>query len=284
MGEVIKYFSLILIAILVFSSLIIIKSAYAQTTPKPIVPEFTLEVVRSSYEHPAVYSIDPYTGENVTIVQARVDYVTEIVITIKNQLFASYKDSNGNWIELFYNIQSKGHFSHSWNTISNMYDIGPLKQSDTGFTTQSYWANSTPANAQIDFRAQAMIGFYHDVYTGQTLNGYSPVFVGENSAWSSIQTLNITDSSTIISETEPSSSPASPSHNPTETPQQPKIKTGVLFGLNWEQIAIILLGITVIFLMITLILSSRRSAKQTSNVVNASFPQALLTLLLLYRS
>jgi hypothetical protein len=111
-----KNVALLFILILTVSGLIMVRPAYSAI--KPSVPEFTLEVVHSSDDHPAIYSIDPYTGENMTIVQARVDYITEIVITIKNQPFTPYKDSNGNWIELYYNVQSKGHFSDSWNTVS----------------------------------------------------------------------------------------------------------------------------------------------------------------------
>lgn len=58
--------TLLFIAILAVSSLAMVESAFGQLITKPAVPEFTLVLVDSSYDVPTTYSIDPYTGENVT--------------------------------------------------------------------------------------------------------------------------------------------------------------------------------------------------------------------------
>jgi hypothetical protein len=62
----VKPATLLLITVLAVSSLIMVSSAFAQSITKPSVPEFTLVLVDSSYDVPTTYSIDPYTGENVT--------------------------------------------------------------------------------------------------------------------------------------------------------------------------------------------------------------------------
>ena len=56
---------------------------------EPSAPEFTLELVDSSYDAPTTYSIDPYTGENLTHFGYRVNKGT-IQATIKNNIGASY--------------------------------------------------------------------------------------------------------------------------------------------------------------------------------------------------
>jgi len=61
----------------------------------------------------------------------------------------------------------------------------------------------------------------------------------------------------------PTPTPASPNPNSSETPQQPSTQVATLFGLDWEQIAIILLGITVAVLAFTLVFSRIRSVKQS---------------------
>jgi hypothetical protein len=108
-----------------------------------------------------------------------------------------------------------------------------------------------PGN-QIDFQVQASIGYYSG----------SNVFVGQSSGWSNTQTLTIPDDN---STTSPSSSPtstASPSQLPTATPQQSDTQSDVLFGLAWEQIAIILLGIAVVALVSVLLFERKRSTKE----------------------
>ena len=76
--------SLIFVFVLTASSLIIVKPTWAQT--KPSVPEFTVKLEDHSYDVLTTYSIDPYTGENVTHAGYHVENKT-IEVTIKNQPF-----------------------------------------------------------------------------------------------------------------------------------------------------------------------------------------------------
>lgn len=78
-----KSFALVLILILTVSSIIMVKSAFSSIT-KPSVPEFTVKLVDSSYDVPTSYSIDPYTGQNVTHAGSHVESRT-LDVKIKNQ-------------------------------------------------------------------------------------------------------------------------------------------------------------------------------------------------------
>ena len=81
---------------------------------KPSVPEFTLVLVDSSYDVPTTYSIDPYTGENITHHGYHVED-KKIGMKIKNQPFTSYyDDSLGQTVSFYYNIRFKGHFEEEF--------------------------------------------------------------------------------------------------------------------------------------------------------------------------
>ncbi len=54
----------------------------------------------------STYRIDPYSGENMTIQEGHRVQNRFIDLIIKNQPFTVFKDSNGNQIELFYNVSS----------------------------------------------------------------------------------------------------------------------------------------------------------------------------------
>jgi hypothetical protein len=69
--------ALALILILAVSSLIIVESAFAQSIPKPSVPEFSLQFVGSPYN--------------------------ALVVTVKNQPYDS------DYTEMYYNIRLKNH-------------------------------------------------------------------------------------------------------------------------------------------------------------------------------
>jgi hypothetical protein len=63
MERIDKSLSLLLILII---SLTIVGTSFAQTIPKPSVPEFTVRYVDLSYDVPTTTSIDQYTGKTIT--------------------------------------------------------------------------------------------------------------------------------------------------------------------------------------------------------------------------
>ena len=83
-----KALALMLFTLLAFSSLSVVSSVFAQSIPKPSVPEFTLKYIDNSYDVPpsTTTTIDQYTGKE--IVTTTPGYHVEnksIEITITNQ-------------------------------------------------------------------------------------------------------------------------------------------------------------------------------------------------------
>lgn len=164
-------------------------SSLASLTAKLSVPEFNLQVVHRTFEHPATYQTDPYTGENVTITAAYQDTITYAVVRIKNQAFSPYH-SNGQLIELYYYVQSKGHFSNNW-ISDNQFDER-VKQSESDYTTIEYDVNNTSPDAQVDYRVAAVTGYIYELDTHANLNRYVDAFATvDSSNWSNTQTIAI---------------------------------------------------------------------------------------------
>jgi hypothetical protein len=191
---------------------------------KPSVPEFTVQLIDSSYDVPTTYSTDPYTGENVTHAGYHVESKS-IEVRIKNQPFTPYwiQENENNWtINFFYNIRVKGHFGQDWTEIYHPSDGFPI-QSDSEYTVKSFsstggedfYDTSTsvihaPSGGQVDFQVEAMIGYVSRKYVGD----YGPfsypwVFTGETSGWSETRTITI-----------PTSTSSPPDQTPTPTPDK----------------------------------------------------------------
>jgi hypothetical protein len=189
--------ALVFILILTASSLIVVKPAHSSIA-KPSVPEFTVELVDSSYDVPTTYSIDPYTGENVTYAGYHVER-RSIEVKIKNQPFTPYYDESSGWnIQFYYNIRIKGHYSEDWIELYRASDGYPT-QSDSQYTIISYVLGENedtvlgtkmiefPAYAQVDFQVEAMIGYTAAV---PTVPCSVWKFFGETSGWSETQIIS----------------------------------------------------------------------------------------------
>jgi hypothetical protein len=233
-----------LFAMLALSGLVMVGCASAQFVQTPSVPEFTVELVDSSYDEPTTYFTDPYTGETVTHEGYHV-YRQNIELKIKNQPFTPYTETGGQNIDFYYNIRIKGHFTGDWIELYNPSDGFPPQSSGSEYTEFSYiWGGdantmmgsksiSLPAGAQVDFQVEAMVG-----YTSRS--GEPPwfpwTFYGETSGWSSTQTLTIVEFPTPSPEPTPSSEPTPTDSNtsPTSSPNQEPVLTQeqlVIFGL-----------------------------------------------------
>ena len=257
-----KSTTFLFILILMLSRIIMVESSFAQTStstpsstniPTPSVPEFTVKFVNSSYEVPASYSIDPYTGKNMTTPSYYVEN-SYIIITITNQPFTPYViDSNGNRVNLLYNVRMRGQYTENWTNLYNNLMDYPLS-SVSNYTVLSFPVNtnasnslSIPAGTQVDFQVEAMIGY------GQVFEGFGTplIFHGEISNWSSTQTITINHDSTAVN--------SSTSPNSTLTTPKPNTRNSFLFSLDWEKIALILLSIIVIILVFALVFSRKRN-------------------------
>lgn len=202
--------------------------------PKPSVPEFTIKYVDNSYDYyvPPTYSVDPYTGNNVTSVVGQNIHMENksIEVMIKTQPFVPYIDLDGNNVSLYYNVRSKGHYGNNWNNYRSFVEGYPASNSDytvLTFELGSDWLGSNSYNGKIgeipdgsliDFQIEALIGYYNEslvpIYPGHALSPMTAVFTfnGETSDWSNTQTITIP-----VASASPSASPTSTS-TPTSSP------------------------------------------------------------------
>jgi hypothetical protein len=201
-----------------------------------------------------------------------------IEVIIKNFPFASYVDSSGNRTGMFYSFRFKGHYSPDWTEYEDYYyDI----YSDHGFHHYGFFNSSEgdytvaslrkvvlgqlPADAEVDIQVKTLVGYiYQKHYWTYMGDGEYPEFVGEESDWSSTQTISLSDSTTV---TQPAISPTvSPTSTPTETPMPtpnvtaaaPDTKTTVLPDLYWMQVAVLVLSCAVAVLAVGMVLLWRR--------------------------
>lgn len=245
MGRTSKVFTLLIVVILAVSSLIMVESASAQSTPKPSVPEFTVQYIKTSYS-----VIDPYTG-----VSQKVDNST-IEVKIKNHPFTY--TNNGTSYHLYYGVRTKPHFEGNWterypiidranspyNTVSKSFasskyltdEFHPSLPVDSNadYTVVFYALNGEnayyqftglPPNAQIDFEVEAIVG--HDSQAWYVQHPLYPEYGGfyepavaydTDSGWSNTQTINLTDGSVSVSASpNPTPSPTNTLASPTPT-------------------------------------------------------------------
>jgi len=213
-------------------------STESSSIPTPSVPEFTVELVDSSYDVPTTYSTDPYTGEPVTHEGYPVESRT-IEVKIKNQPFVPFSIQENpdaaTWtINFYYNVRIKGHFSEEWRELYYASDGYPTQDSGSEYTVLSYQGGYSPTEgmalqkdaimttlspgAQVDFQVEAMIGYVSRVYNPdatEQLAMWPWRFTGETSGWSSTQTI------TIPKTPSPTTSPTlTPAPTPIQVPGQ----------------------------------------------------------------
>jgi hypothetical protein len=263
-----KIWPLLIIISLVASATLMANPTHAETNPS--VPEFTVQYVDHSYTVPVTYwySTDPYTGQQITHSSGG-NYVENktIDVTITNQPFTPYLDSQNHTIQLYYNVRSKGHFE-DWTSTSDSgsHSMSGLQASTSTYTVVSfnieYWDVSP--GGQIDFQVEAVIGYTYFDNSG-CYTAYQTT-VGD-SGWSNTETITIGNPSPATATTPPISTPnstvssnptASPIQNSTATPNQPNMLTGVLSGFDWEQTAIIVMAVMIAVLAVALVLGMRR--------------------------
>jgi hypothetical protein len=218
-------------------SLPLICAANAQTTSNPSKPEFTVQLTDRSYDTPDTYSIDSYTGKNITHIGSHVTNKT-LDITITNQPFSKYTDRNGNTTNLYYIVRARGHFGGDW----KYYPHEPASQtysyqtSNTAYTYVSLLTNTdqysddfdtvyTPNDSQIDIQIQALIGYYHKEWVSydtpsqnMLLGGIYPIFYGQKSNWSDTYTISIPEGNVTITANTDIISTETQTQEPTQTP------------------------------------------------------------------
>jgi hypothetical protein len=184
MGSLSKGFSLLIVVILAVSSIIFVESAFAQSIPKPSVPEFTAKLISSPPESQSV---------NRTI-----------ELSIKNQPSISFYNirmrvNDANWGILYPNNNSVPNQSDGEYTILSYRSgyLGVEYQYHLGYKVENLTAGD-----KIDFQVQAMVGSIHRVFNPNFTNQidmYSYVFTGVTGDWSNTQTVNIPETSSSVS-------------------------------------------------------------------------------------
>lgn len=184
---------------------------------KPSVPYFTLTLGAYVKDIPPTYSVNPYTGENVTVSSGSQVEVKYVNLSIRNSKFTHYQDSNDEDVNLYYIVRVKGHYEDRWTELPRVtatdsaytelrYDLGQFGSYQT--------FQSVPVDGELDFQVAALLGYYTTVY--QTLLPIGEDFYGETSGWSKTQTLTIESQTTTPS---PTATPAT-TPTPQEEPQQ----------------------------------------------------------------
>ena len=178
MGRIGKTFALLLTLLIAMSflTLLTVKTANAQTIPKPSVPEFTLQS------------------------QTQVN-TTTITLTIRNQPFdAASQYPNGFFYNVVISVDGK-----NWGYLYHVEDASDWypQQSNASITVLTYVAGERmyypmntsqgvgiiPKSGEVAFKVQAMVG-HRD--RGAFQNGVMPyVLVGEESDWSNTKTISI---------------------------------------------------------------------------------------------
>jgi hypothetical protein len=220
-----RLFTIALVPLLI--GLMLISQAKAETS-KPSVPEFIAEYVHNSYDIAPTYTIDPYT--NNTLIQTIGKHVDNrtLVITIENEPFTPFNDSQGNTINMFYNVRYKGTFGQNWTEVYEgqrivMYNFDN-PDDYYGYKIQNYFSQNTivaipsPAQqGQMDVQVEALKGYTHQTQIRGSVIAAVIIygFFGEGSGWSNTQTVTLGEISAVTPS--PSFSP-SPSETPSLAP------------------------------------------------------------------
>ena len=209
-----KTIVLMLFTLLSLSGLVMVGFAFAQSIPRPSVPEFTVEYVDYSYDVPpkTTSTTDLYTNKTTTTTFPghRVSNYS-IEVTIKNQPF-DYS-VNGLTYHLYYNVRTKPHFAENWTELYPLVDRLRYRDSrikskyvsdesphasNSNFTVLSFSTSNYPDDAQVDFQVQTIVGHYSQVfvldYAFLPIRGHYETAVAFDVAgdWSSTQTVILT--------------------------------------------------------------------------------------------
>ena len=200
MGASLKPITLLLIIGLLATSIIMVQSSSASSTPKPSAPEFTLQYVDYSYDvAPKTSTVtDPFTGKPVTttINGYHVDNRT-IILKIKNQPIPTADEATP--LGLYYYVRFKGHYENNENSWKYLpkelkYGYGPASNyaEEVWYYTLTNLASEYhlyfSEDSEIDFQVQALFG-NQTLFTMGLGGHYS--FTGESGEWSNTQTVTI---------------------------------------------------------------------------------------------
>ncbi len=245
---------LILIMAISSVSLLMVKSASAQSIPMPSTPNFTLKFVTQTYYVAPTTTIDPYTGNTVILQPGYYGENQSIEIRIENQPFTPFS-VNGSEVYFWYQIQFKGHYSTDWQTywspIPNSEPTANIPRSKGDYTIISVSTHNNevgsgsvtdfPDGGTVDFQVEATIGYY--TATNNDIFGLPPTnFHGEGSNWSNTQSITINyDSNSAASTTSSTGTPSSLTSTPTVL-EFPSISIIIAFLITATLLGVVLMN------------------------------------------
>jgi hypothetical protein len=249
-----KSLAFLLIAAMLTSSMLLIQSSAAQSTIKPDVPEFKIMLVKHNYDSTPVTSTNPFTGETTTQPSVHREWLTvDIVITNQNlpELEQDKDYSFYAYNGLMFNVRFKGQYTDSWTNVTaliepylahtsgykysiyslilnNVVDFSSL-ETDSGLRPQGLI--QVPLNCTVDFQVEALYG---KSYLVKTVPFGNIVFNGQESGWSSTQSITINEADAVsgpiynptVAITTPTPAPTS-SPTPTPTPTNSPTSTAL---------------------------------------------------------
>ncbi len=228
-----------------------------------------------SYDISPTYANNPYTGKTELVQAGYHVQNRSIEVIIKNQNFNNFQDQSGNNIRLNYNVRFKGHFGGAWTEISSSLGgiyvtasnsltqesggVVSLVSPNAQYTVIDYGLSGNNGSdyypvkiggdldhGQVDFQVEALSGYYTTIQTTPAPlggRGEQNVFSGESSGWSATKIINL----------------SSDSVNPSAQPFS-------LFGLGWENSAIMGLSVVVVVLVAATLFYRRRSVRQAKQL------------------
>ncbi len=210
MGKLCRSVALILTLTIAISSLspLVVRFAYAQTTPTPSVPQFTVVMGIAHSDVPTTYSLDPLTGQIVAQLGQNEWYNT-ITLVVVNQNVPANSGS------LLYNVRiTVDQSSWGW---TELFDAGTYPTASSGSYTNitlPIYSMSTFLNRTVNIQVEAMIGV---ISWGHNFPPIPSAFSGQASAWSRNQTVTVIDVITPLSYTSTPSSSQTSTQSPAPT-------------------------------------------------------------------
>jgi hypothetical protein len=209
MDKVSRSLALLLIVVIGAVSMLAIQPTFAQSIPQPSAPQFTVKFVDRSYDVPNTYrtTTDPFTGKQVTANYGGYHVTNKTVdITIKNRPYSSINLQNGNLVQLYYAVRTKGHFTDWSPEASGGYSFTRVLSSTTGDTVVTLRIGSCDNDilmdyadvviseaGQEDFQVNAQAGYEYPYSGGHILPlGIEFALLAE-SGWSGTQTVSFSN-------------------------------------------------------------------------------------------
>jgi hypothetical protein len=220
-------------------------TVFAQITPKPSVPQFSVKLVTSETENKSTIQ---FTIENQHYEK------TSTQVLFYN---IRYRANNSNWKEVYRPDDGYPSQSNSEYTILSFPLSDEYQDYFVDTTTNPPWSFSinTSGNSVLVVQAQALIGYVHRVPNPNATNQldmYPYVFTGEKSDWSNTETITISDNSS------PALTSESLQNNSQSTPTIISGDQTGVFGLSWEQLLIASLVLVIIVLSIIVLRMNRK--------------------------